>query len=163
MNAVVQAGYGTADVLELRKIEKPGPGEGEVLVRVLAASLSAGDYFGMRGTPFPARLTVGFPKPKQDHVVGLDCAGVVESVGANVTRFQPGDEVTAVCSTGNVQMARSTTGGDLEVLGELIGAGKVTPVIDRSYPLSETPQAFRYLDEGHARGKVVITVEHEHA
>jgi NADPH:quinone reductase-like Zn-dependent oxidoreductase len=48
---------------------------------------------------------------------------------------------------------------DLVVLKEFIEAGKVTPVIDRMYPLSETPEAFRYLDEGHARGKVVITSE----
>jgi NADPH:quinone reductase-like Zn-dependent oxidoreductase len=50
------------------------------------------------------------------------------------------------------------TNADLVVLKELIEAGKVTPVIDRMYPLSETPEAFRYLDEEHARGKVVITV-----
>jgi NADPH:quinone reductase-like Zn-dependent oxidoreductase len=47
---------------------------------------------------------------------------------------------------------------DLIVLKELIEAGKVTPVIDRTYPLSETAEAIRYLEEGHARGKVVITV-----
>ena len=47
---------------------------------------------------------------------------------------------------------------DLVVLKELIESGKVTPVIDRTYSLSETPEAFRYLDEGHARGKVVIIV-----
>ena len=49
---------------------------------------------------------------------------------------------------------------DLVAMKELIEAGKVTPVIDKTYPLSETPEAFRYLDTGHARGKVVITVEH---
>jgi NADPH:quinone reductase-like Zn-dependent oxidoreductase len=49
---------------------------------------------------------------------------------------------------------------DLVVLKELIESGKVTPVIDRTYPLSETPEAIGYLGEGHARGKVVITVEH---
>ncbi len=49
---------------------------------------------------------------------------------------------------------------DLVILKELIESGKVTPVIDRTYPLSETPEAFRYLEESHARGKVVITVEH---
>ena len=49
---------------------------------------------------------------------------------------------------------------DLVVLNELIEAGKVTPVIDRTYPLSDTPEALRYLDEGHARGKVVITVDY---
>jgi NADPH:quinone reductase-like Zn-dependent oxidoreductase len=267
-------------------------------------------------------MYIGFPKPKKDFVVGLDCAGVVESVGKDVTRFQPGDEVygecrgscaeyavakesavahkphnltfeqaaavptsactalqglrdhgkvrpgqkvlingasggvgpfavqiakalgaevTAVCSTRNVEMVRSigadhvidytredftrggprydvimdnvashslsdtrrvltpqgvhipssghagmgwiitaaltavfvrqqgspfvasTTGKDLVTLGELIEAGKVTPVIDRTYALRDAPEAFRYLDQGHARGKVVISVEHEHA
>jgi NADPH:quinone reductase-like Zn-dependent oxidoreductase len=47
---------------------------------------------------------------------------------------------------------------DMIVLKELIEAGKVTPVIDRTYPLSETPAAIRYLEEGHTRRKVVITV-----
>jgi NADPH:quinone reductase-like Zn-dependent oxidoreductase len=48
--------------------------------------------------------------------------------------------------------------GDLATLKELIEAGKITPVIDRTYSLSEVPEAMRYLEEGHARGKVVITV-----
>lgn len=49
---------------------------------------------------------------------------------------------------------------DLVVLKELIEAGKVHPVIDRRYPLSETAEAIRYLTEGHPRGKVIITMEH---
>ncbi len=49
---------------------------------------------------------------------------------------------------------------DLIVLRELLDAGKVAPVIDRSYPLSDVPEAIRYLEEGHARGKVVIRMEH---
>jgi NADPH:quinone reductase-like Zn-dependent oxidoreductase len=48
---------------------------------------------------------------------------------------------------------------DLTFLGELMAAGKVTPVIDRRYPLSELPEAMRYVEEGHARGKVVIVVD----
>ena len=48
---------------------------------------------------------------------------------------------------------------DLTILGDLMQAGKVTPVIDRRYRLSEVPEAIRYLEEGHARGKVVITFE----
>ena len=47
---------------------------------------------------------------------------------------------------------------DMLVLKELIESGKVTPVIDRTYPLSQVPEAIRYLEEGHARGKVVISV-----
>jgi NADPH:quinone reductase-like Zn-dependent oxidoreductase len=48
---------------------------------------------------------------------------------------------------------------DLATLKELIEAGKVTPVIDRTYPLSETPEALSYVEQGHTQGKVVITVE----
>ena len=54
--------------------------------------------------------------------------------------------------------SRRRTARTCVVLKELIEAGKVTPVIDRSYPLSEVPEAIRYLEQGHARGKVVITV-----
>jgi NADPH:quinone reductase-like Zn-dependent oxidoreductase len=49
-------------------------------------------------------------------------------------------------------------GADLRTLADMVGAGQVRPVIDRTYPLSEAPDAFRYLEAGHARGKVVITV-----
>jgi NADPH:quinone reductase-like Zn-dependent oxidoreductase len=53
--------------------------------------------------------------------------------------------------------------GDLATLTELIEAGKITPVIERTYSLSETPEAIRYLEAGHARGKVVITASGERA
>jgi NADPH:quinone reductase-like Zn-dependent oxidoreductase len=318
MKAIVQNEYGSPDVLTLKEVDKPVVKENDVLVSVHAAALNAGDYFSMRGSPWLARFTVGFPKPK-NYILGWDVAGHVEAVGKNVKRFQPGDEVfaecngtlaefayadedkfamkptnltfeqaaavptaaitalqglrdagkvqpgqkvlingasggvgtfavqiaksfgaevTGVCSTRNVDMVRSigadhvidytqedfTQSGqrydlildnvanrsfsdlrhaltpqgiiipnsghggmgyvikafllspfmrqqgpmylassnnkDLVVLKELIEAGKVTPVIDRTYPLSDTPEAFRYLEEEHARGKVVITVEH---
>jgi NADPH:quinone reductase-like Zn-dependent oxidoreductase len=49
---------------------------------------------------------------------------------------------------------------DLTIVGELMATGKITPVIDRRYSLSEIPEALRHLEEGHARGKVAITLEH---
>ena len=98
MKAVAQVGYGSADVLEFKEIDKPVAGEGDVLVRVHAASLGAGDYFGMRGMPFPIRMYIGFPKPKKDYVVGVNLAGRVEAVGKNVTHFKPGDDVFGECS-----------------------------------------------------------------
>jgi NADPH:quinone reductase-like Zn-dependent oxidoreductase len=316
MKAIVQNGYGSADVLELKEIAKPVVKDDEILIRVQATAINAGDYFSMRGSPWLVRMSVGFPKPK-NYILGWDAAGRIEAVGKKVKGFQPGDEVfgscshtfaeyvsgeadhfamkpanltfeqaaavptaaltalqairdkgklqpgqkvlingasggvgtfavqiakafraevTGVCSTRNVDLVRSIGadnvvdytqedfaksgrrhdlildnvanrtfsdlrralapqgiivpnsghGGmayvfkayilsmftrwqgrpfvtsinnrDLVVLKELIESGKVKPIIDRTYPLSEVREAFRYLDESHARGKVVITV-----
>ena len=323
MKAIVQDTYGSADVLELRDLGTPEIAAGEVLVRVHAAGVDRGVWHLMTGLPYPVRLAgYGLRAPKTP-VPGTNMAGVVEAVGQEVTRFQPGDEVfgigkgtfaeyarapenklapkpanltfeqaaavavsgltalqglrdhgrvqpgqtvlitgasggvgtfavqlaaafgaqvTGVCSTTKVDLVRSIgadhvidytredfadgkqrydvildiggnpslsrlrraltpkgtlviAGGetrgrwlggadrqlralllsrfvdqklttficrenheDLLVLKELIEAGRITPVIDRSYPLSEAPKAIRYLEQGHARGKVVITV-----
>jgi NADPH:quinone reductase-like Zn-dependent oxidoreductase len=54
-------------------------------------------------------------------------------------------------------MLARTNHEDLAVLGELVATGRITPVIDRRYGLSEVPEAVRYLEEGHARGKIIIT------
>jgi NADPH:quinone reductase-like Zn-dependent oxidoreductase len=323
MKAMVRDAYGSADVLELRDIDKPQIDDDEVLVRVHAAGVGRDVWHVMTGLPYPIRLAgYGFRAPKNP-VIGSDMAGIVEALGKNVSRFQPGDEVfgigkgsyaeyvcaqedklapkpanltfeqaavvaimgstalqalrdhgkvrpgeevliigasggvgtyavqiakafgarvTGVCSTQKVEMVRSIgadhvidytqedfaegdqryglildiggnsslarlrralaprgtlvlVGGegggpwlggtdrqirammlspfvsqklgtfvnkenheDMLVLKELIESGKVTPVIDRTYQLSEVPEAIRYLEEGHARGKVVITV-----
>ncbi|MFC1878770.1 NAD(P)-dependent alcohol dehydrogenase [Chloroflexota bacterium] len=325
MKAIVYTKYGSPDVLQLKEVEKPMPKENEVLVEVHAASVNALDWHSMRGEPFLQRLECGLIKPKAP-ILGADIAGRVESVGTNVTQFQPGDEVygdlywcglgafaefvsvpenylalkptnlsfeeaaavpqaaftalhalrdegqvqagqkvlingasggvgtfavqiakafgaevTGVCSTRNLEMARSIgadhvidytqedftqnsrcydlivdiaanhslkdlesvlnpkgicvvvgfstlvhmlrvrilgpriskAGGkklgmlipeedktDLVVMKEILESGKVAPVIDRRYTLDEVPEAIRYLEKGHARGKVVITVEH---
>jgi NADPH:quinone reductase-like Zn-dependent oxidoreductase len=326
MKAIVQGEYGTADVLELRDIDKPEIGDDEVLVRVHAAGVDRGVWHLMTGLPYFLRLIIpdlGRRGPKNP-VRGSDVAGVVEAVGKDVTKFQPGDEVfgigqgsyaeytrvleaklapkpanltfeqaavvpisgltalqavrdsgkvqpgqkvliigasggvgtfavqiarsfgaevTGVCSTTKADLVRSLgadhvvdytredfaerdhyydvildTGGhsslphlrralapkgtlvivgaetdgrwlggfdrsiramllsrfvsqkliafvnsenaeDLIAIKELIEAGKVTPVIDRTYPLSEAPKAIHYLEEGHARGKVAIAVQ----
>ena len=65
MKAIVQNDYGSPDVLELKEIDKPVVKDDEVLVRVHAAALHAGDYFAMRGVPFAVRLAVGLPKPRR--------------------------------------------------------------------------------------------------
>ncbi len=323
MKAIVQDTYGSPDVLELRDIDKPGIGYDEVLLRVHAAGVDRGAWHFMTGLPYLMRIAgYGLRAPKNP-VLGREVAGVVEAVGKDVSRFQPGDEVfgigegsfaeyararedklaprpenltfeqaaavaisgstalqglrdngrvepgqevliigasggvgtfavqiakafgarvTGVCSTAKVEMVRSIgadhvidytredfaegeqrydlildiggnstlarlrrtltpegtlviVGGegggrwfggidrqlrammlsplvgqkltvkfprenheDLIVLKELIESGKLTPVIDRTYPLAEAPEAIRYLQEGHAQGKVVITV-----
>ena len=99
MKAVIQTAYGPPErVLEVRDIAAPAVGESDVMIRVHAASLHAGDYFLAVGVPWLARTAVGFPRPRADYVVGLDAAGVVEQVGGSVTRFKPGEEVFAECS-----------------------------------------------------------------
>ncbi|MFQ5837611.1 MAG: NAD(P)-dependent alcohol dehydrogenase [Thermoplasmata archaeon] len=311
MKAMVYQKYGSPDVLELQEVDKPTVTDGEVLVRVHAASANPLDWHFLRGTPLVVRIWAGLVKPKRK-ILGVDVAGRVEAVGGKVTQFQPSDEifgmksgafaeylcvpedgvvlkpanltyeeaaavpvaaltalqglrdkgqiqpghkvlingasggvgtfavqiaksfeaeVTGVCSTRNLDMVRSIgadrvidyseedftqTGGrydlildavgnhslsdcrralhangiyvavagslgralwiamtgrkrmvsmltksnreDLGFLKELLETGKVTPVIDRRYPLSEVAEALRYLEEGHAQGKVVITV-----
>jgi NADPH:quinone reductase-like Zn-dependent oxidoreductase len=323
MKAIIRDTYGSADILELREIDKPEIGDDEVLVRVHAAGVDQGVWHVMTGLPYPIRLAgYGLRAPKTP-VLGADVAGVVEAVGNDVTRFQVGDEVfgigkgsyaeyararedrlapkpanltleqaaavaisslpalqglrdhgrvesgqkvliigasggvgtyavqlakafgaevTGVCSTTKVDVVRSIgadhvidymhedfaageqrydvildiggnssllrlrraltpkgtlviAGGeadgrwlggsdrqvralllspfvgqklgtfvsrenheDMIVLKELIEAEKVTPIIDRTYPLSDVPEAIRYMREGHARGKLVITV-----
>jgi NADPH:quinone reductase-like Zn-dependent oxidoreductase len=320
MKAIVRETYGPPDVLHLKDVRVPTVGDGDVLVRVHAASANAGDWHLLRGSPFPFRLVAGLRTPRFK-IIGTDVAGHVEAVGRHVTQFRPGDEVfgelsrcgfgayaefvaapekalalkpanvsfeeaatlptagctalqglrkgqieraqrvlingasggvgmfavqiaktfgtevTAVCSTRNVDVVRSIgadhvidytkddfathgqrydlilaangdrsiwdyrraltadgryamTGGsnrqlidalllgpllsmrrqqfgnvlvkpsqaDLLVLKELCEAGKVRPVIDRRFPLSEVPAAVRYLEDGHARGKVVISI-----
>jgi len=326
MKAIVQHRYGPPDVLALEEIGTPAVGDDDVLVRVHAAGLNAGDSFIMRGVPYVLRLVAGLRRPRHG-VRGADVAGTVAEVGANVTDLRPGDEVlgsctdlviggafaeyarlphdkvvpkpatvtfeqaasvpvpaitalqalrdqarlrpgqrvlingasggvgtfavqiakvlgaevTGVCSTRNTGLVASIgadavidytredftrgtcrfdvivdnvanhplshcrrvltpegalvpkantrgrrIGGysrtikalvmarfvpqrirpflaavnheDLLTLAGLIESGKITPVIDRTYPLSQVPDAIRYLEQGHARGKIVITV-----
>jgi NADPH:quinone reductase-like Zn-dependent oxidoreductase len=320
MNAIVRETYGPPDVLHLEDVPLPAVRDGDVLVKVRAASANAGDWHLLRGTPLPFRLVAGLRTPKFK-IIGNDIAGSVEAVGRNVTQFRPGDqvfgelsrcgfgayaefavapenalalkpaslsfeeaaaiptagctalqalrrgrieraqrvlihgasggvgtfavqiaksfgaEVTAVCSSRNIEMVRSIgadhvldytkddfaalgqrydlivasngdrsiwdykralspngtyvmSGGsnrqladallfgpllsmghqklgnllvkpnqaDLLFLKELCEAGKVKPTIDRRFALSEVPAAIRYVEDGHARGKVVVTV-----
>ena len=97
MKAIVQNAYGSPDVLELKEVDKPEVKENDVLVRVVAASINAGDIFSVKGSPWLARFSVGFPKPK-DYILGWDAAGYVEAVGEQVTQFKAGDEVYTLCS-----------------------------------------------------------------
>lgn len=97
MKAIVQDVYGSADVLELRDIAKPGPGNGQVLIRVRAAGVDQGVWHLMTGLPYLVRLFgYGLKNPKVP-VRGREVAGVVEAVGPGTTRFAVGDEVFGTC------------------------------------------------------------------
>ena len=94
MYAIVHRKYGTPDVLAYEEIERPVPGDEDVLVRVHAAGASIGDYMIVTGKPYLIRLSPfgGFPRPR-NLVPGACMAGRVEAVGRKVTTFRPGDEV----------------------------------------------------------------------
>jgi NADPH:quinone reductase-like Zn-dependent oxidoreductase len=92
MKAIVYHKYGSPDVLELEEIEKPAPGDDEILVKVHASSVNYGNLALVKGKPFLARLWSGFLKPKFK-IPGGDIAGRIETIGKNVKQFQPGDEV----------------------------------------------------------------------
>lgn len=92
MKAVVYTKYGSADVVEIKEIEKPAPKEDEVLVKVLAASANAYDWHFLSADIFLIRFGGGFFKPKNTRL-GADMAGRVEAVGKNVQQFKPGDDV----------------------------------------------------------------------
>ncbi|WOD38162.1 NAD(P)-dependent alcohol dehydrogenase [Nodosilinea sp. E11] len=93
MKAITQAKYGPTEVLRLTEIDRPGVKANTVLVRVQAASVNAGDWHLMRGSPFLARLMFGGLLKPNIKVLGFDVAGTVEAVGQAVTRFQVGDHV----------------------------------------------------------------------
>ena len=92
MKAFVRDRYGSPEVLELADVPTPTPGDDDVLVRVRAASVNRADLDYLTGTPLLTRMGTGLRSPR-NRGLGLDAAGVVEAVGRNVTRFQPGDEV----------------------------------------------------------------------
>src|SRR2546427_8670787 len=92
MRAIVQEGYGSADALHLREIARPTLAEGRVLVRVRAASVNALDWHTVHGGLLLTIISK-LMRSTDDPIRGADVAGVVESVGSDVTDFQPGDEV----------------------------------------------------------------------
>jgi NADPH:quinone reductase-like Zn-dependent oxidoreductase len=93
MHALTRSAYGPPDrVLQVVDTEPPSVGAAEVLVRVHAAGVNAGDIALVRGSPYLIRPAYGLVRPRRT-VVGQDLAGIVERVGAKVTRFRPGDRV----------------------------------------------------------------------
>ncbi|MBK9096557.1 MAG: NAD(P)-dependent alcohol dehydrogenase [bacterium] len=97
MKAIVATKYGPPEVLQIKEIEKPTPGNNEILVKVFATTVSAADYrVRSFNVPIsfwlPARFALGLTKPRNS-VLGMDFSGVVEAVGKNVTKYKVGDPV----------------------------------------------------------------------
>ena len=94
MKAAFADRYGSPDVVQVREIERPTPTGDQVLVRIRAASVNRADLDGLEPRPGFVRLFMGLRAPRNSRM-GIDAAGVVESVGPDARRFKPGDEVFA--------------------------------------------------------------------
>jgi len=97
MRAAVYRRFGGPEVVQLENVARPEPRATEVLVRVHASTVSAADYRARSkdvpaGLALPSSLVLGITKPRRP-ILGMDFAGVIETVGGQVTRFAPGDEV----------------------------------------------------------------------
>jgi NADPH:quinone reductase-like Zn-dependent oxidoreductase len=94
MKSIIVKKYGGPEVLQIENIEKPTPKENEILIKIEATSITAASTFMREGKPLFGRLFIGLTKPKIT-TPGTDLSGVIESIGAKVTKFKVGDHVMA--------------------------------------------------------------------
>ena len=182
MRAVVYRRYGPPEVLRLEEVERPTPGDDEVLVKVHATTVNRTDCAFRKPEPFFVRLFNGWRQPKRQ-ILGTELAGEIAAAGAAVTAFAVGDRVFGVTTDtfgAHAEFVRQNpllvlvtrllrgqrvivpiprfSQQDVVLLRALIEAGRYRAVIDRAYPLEQVVEATRYVETEQKTGNVVLTV-----
>lgn len=103
MRAVIHDRYGPPEVLRVGEVQRPAPGDGEVLVRVCCSTVTRGDAMGVRGTEYRfARLITGIIRPRRTRI-GSEFAGRIVETGTGVTELQVGDDVFGIQTGANAE------------------------------------------------------------
>jgi len=166
MKAIIWTKYGTPDGLKRQEVEKPSPEADQVLVKIMAATVTAGDCEMRRlqiplGLSFPIRMYAGFLKPKRISILGQELAGEIEEVGKNVTSFQVGDQVFGTTGFGFGAYAEyiclPEEPGDAE---GVLSAKPVNLTFEEAAAIPTAGlEALHYLREGKAQpGKKVLII-----
>lgn len=132
MRAVVCSGYGAPDRLEIRELDQPHPEEGEVLVRVQAATVNRTDSSLLRGKPRLARLATGLTRPRQP-VMGTEFAGRIEGLGAGVTDFSVGDAVFGFHIGTQAEFLTMSTSGPVAKIPDGMSAAEAAPTTEGAH------------------------------
>ena len=129
MRAAVHARYGPPEVLRVTEVERPAPEEDDVLVRVLASSVTRSDC-GFRNTEyFFSRAVTGLVRPRRT-IAGMEFAGVVEATGAAVTQFAAGDEVFGIKGGANAEYLCVPESGVIARKPSQLGFEEAAGVVD---------------------------------
>jgi NADPH:quinone reductase-like Zn-dependent oxidoreductase len=118
MKAIVYSEYGTPEVLKLKNVEKPGPKDDELLIKIHATAVNSGDWRLRKAEPFAVRLFFGLFKPKRQ-ILGAVLAGEVSETGKNVSKFKTGDRIfgmTGMTMGGYAEYKNMPEGGCIAVI-----------------------------------------------